>query len=560
MFGKPSFGKPPGVVYAGGTPNFNERPGQAQPIQQPSMGTKYGAYATPSSQTTGDPRGAYATAPPNQRPPPMQIAPAQTPWGQSMDPFAERDAFVRQIGNQRLNNQIAFNTSGPTAPQGSPAINYDMARQNAGLAGGAPSMNANPADTFIGRFNNQYGVPVNPGFGGGQSQQAYYPGGPGGFPTQPPQGTPYRQPPSQPQYGTPPERRGRPRTADWRDADKDRVDDRDQDGPGMPAYGRPGNAQPIAPQQPPTGYNPGMPAPAYNPPANDTARSYPRFDPQIHGYNPGMPARPALPVAGYPGDNRPLRPPPSQGAPPPAYNPPANGATRRDPHSGKMVTYENGQWSWEPNPISGPQPYDTSRFGDGTPPGPQPKAGQAQPIPSPSQGTAYQQPDDPYAVTDIESLPFYKSLRVGDKVRKREGGQHDVYDSSGVAVETYNPGSAEPSVSMKRTREPLFLYQNEGMTDQQLGDIQSQREKAAKQKKAGDAWIEGAPARLEKERDARRNSPLGRQAQANIDKMQAEVSSLERNLSKGSLSDKNAKLKRIRELKQQISTGAASYL
>ena len=108
-----------------------------------------------------------ANASPSQRPPPIQMGVAQTPWGQSMDPFAERDAFVRQIGQQRINNQIAFNTSGPNAPQGSPFINYDMARQNAGLAGGAPSMNANPADTFIGRFNNQYGAP-NPGFGGGQ--------------------------------------------------------------------------------------------------------------------------------------------------------------------------------------------------------------------------------------------------------------------------------------------------------------------------------------------------------------------------------------------------------
>lgn len=189
---KGGFGKPSGSqdYFAGGSPYFDERtgqrtgPGQAQPIQTPPTGTKYGAYTPPSSQTTGDPRGAYANAPPSQRPPPMQIAPAQTPFGPSMDPFAERDAFVRQIGQQRINNQIAFNTSGPNAPQGSPFINYGMAAQNAGLGGGAPSKNASPADTFIGRFNNQYGAPVNPGFGGGQSQNAYYPGGPGGFPVE----------------------------------------------------------------------------------------------------------------------------------------------------------------------------------------------------------------------------------------------------------------------------------------------------------------------------------------------------------------------------------------
>jgi hypothetical protein len=60
-----------------------------------------------------------------------------------------------------------------------------------------------------------------------------------------------------------------------------------------------------------------------------------------------------------------------------------------------MVAYKDGQWTWEPNPISGPQPYDTSRFGDGTPPGPGgtlPKAGQAQPIQQTSPGTPYQAP------------------------------------------------------------------------------------------------------------------------------------------------------------------------
>jgi hypothetical protein len=185
-----------------------------------------------------------------------------------------------------------------------------------------------------------------------------------------------------------------------------------------------------------------------------------------------------------------------------------------------------------------------------------PKAGQAQPIQPPSQGTPYGQPADPYAVNDLKSLPFYKSLRVGETVRRRESGQYDVYDASGKPIETYSPGRADPSItsrSAQSSREPLFLHQNEGMTSQQLGDIQSQREKDAKQKAAADAWIKGAPARWEKEREARRNSPTGRQAQARIDQMQAEVANLERNLSKGSLSDKNAKLKRIRELKGQIA-------
>jgi hypothetical protein len=70
------------------------------------------------------------------------------------------------------------------------------------------------------------------------------------------------QPPSQPQYGTPPDRRNGARTLDWRDADRDGVDDRDQDGPGMPAYGRPGKAQPIAPPSQGTPYQPPATSPA----------------------------------------------------------------------------------------------------------------------------------------------------------------------------------------------------------------------------------------------------------------------------------------------------------
>ena len=213
--------------YPGSTPQRTNA-GQAQSTPAPSQGTKYGAYSPrpPSSQTTGDPRGAYAAFAPSQRPPPIQMGVAQTPWGQSMDPFAERDAFVNQIGQQRINNQIAFNTSGPQAPQGSPFINYDMARQNAGLAGGAPSMNANPADTFIGRFNNQYGAPVNPGFGGGQPPQFSSIYAPGTDISKLPFTDDMQPNPSYRPQVNPPQ--------------------------------SPGRAQPIAPQQPPAGYNPGV--------------------------------------------------------------------------------------------------------------------------------------------------------------------------------------------------------------------------------------------------------------------------------------------------------------
>ena len=55
-----------------------------------------------------------------------------------------------------------------------------------------------------------------------------------------------------PGYGSPQGQRGQMRTADFRDRDGDRVDDRDQDGAGMPAYGRPSQPQqsPYAPSTP----------------------------------------------------------------------------------------------------------------------------------------------------------------------------------------------------------------------------------------------------------------------------------------------------------------------
>ena len=510
MASYPGFGKPrtSSLSPPQSAPYSAYRPGQAQATPQQSQGSPY----TPLPPPTGDPRGAYAPAAPSQRPPPFQMSAAQN-YGDSM------------IG--RLNQSFG-GQGNPFAYQPQQYAPEPQGYQNQGSA----QPIAPPTDTYR-----------TPEYGGLPPGRVDYPSGDdwgfGPARTPPPPGG-GRSPRSQ--YGTPPAERGGVRFADWRDGDKDGVDDRDQDGPGQPGYGPPGQPPARWPEID-AGYN--VPRPPVGPSGPDAAE-YQKWrsgqfrtmeyrgpegeakrEADMHQRwleetgrapvsDPPRPGPPAAPPASiedwlgggrYPVSGPPRQPvpaPPAQGAPPqagpaqpPAYKPPPNGTTRSDPHSGKMVTYKNGQWSWEPNPISGPQPYDTSRFGDGTPPGPQPKAGQAQPIPSPSQGTAYQQPDDPYAVTDIGSLPFYKSLRVGDKVRKREGGQYDVYDSSGVAVETYNPGSAEPSVSMKRTREPLFLYQNEGMTDQQLGDIQSQREKAAKQKKAGDAWIEGAPARLE---------------------------------------------------------------
>jgi hypothetical protein len=131
-----------------------------------------------------------------------------------------------------------------------------------------------------------------------------------------------------------------------------------------------------------------------------------------------------------------------------------------------------------------------------------PRAGQAQPIQPPSQGTPYGQPADPYAVNDLKSLPFYKSLRVGETVRKRETGQYDVYDASGRPIETYSPGRADPSIITKgAVRDPLFQYQNEGMTSQQLSEHQAKVTKDAErerqqQRQQQDEWMKSEMARI----------------------------------------------------------------
>ncbi len=137
----PRGGQQPGgdTMYAGGTPYFNERTGQATP----NWSAPQGANERISSM----------------QPPPFQMAPAQTPWGASMDPFAERDAFVNQINQQRMQNQIAFNSGGPTNPAAgmNPGIDYQLAMQQAGLAGGAPSMSPEYGDSLIARLNSQFG-------------------------------------------------------------------------------------------------------------------------------------------------------------------------------------------------------------------------------------------------------------------------------------------------------------------------------------------------------------------------------------------------------------------
>lgn len=211
--GSDQYGNPSGTMYAGGTPNFNERtggyeayrPGKAQPVQTPSQGTQYSPgyggrmngggqnytddfrdsdkdgvddryqpspgkkpVELPKATTVnyGDPRGGYATAAPQDRPPPFQMQAAQTPWGPSMDPFAERDAFISQLNQQRMQRQDQFNQFGMA--QGSPWMNYGQAAQQAGLGNGSPSMAPNYGDGMIQRLNQTFGGPSQPprGFDG----------------------------------------------------------------------------------------------------------------------------------------------------------------------------------------------------------------------------------------------------------------------------------------------------------------------------------------------------------------------------------------------------------
>lgn len=197
-FGRPFSQQQQGGMAGGqqqGNNGTRPAPGWASPAQprEQSFGTPYGgsggfdAYRpqqsagpnggamtpqgerwysqAPSQQVSGDPRGGYASTPGN-RPPPFQMAPAQTPWGQSMDPFADRDAFVGQINNQRAQRQLDFNNSGSVPPPtwgGQPVLNQQQAMMDAGLGAGSPSMSPEYGDSLIFRLNQQ--------FGGGYPQQ-----------------------------------------------------------------------------------------------------------------------------------------------------------------------------------------------------------------------------------------------------------------------------------------------------------------------------------------------------------------------------------------------------
>lgn len=166
--------QPPALVpqgvqnqQAGVDPGFNKYP----PGFQSQMRTE------PSYQTVaGDPRGALAVADPSQRPVPFQVGLSQTPWGQSADPFAERQKVIEQLNNQRMQRQTEFNrtsqdSSTPSwwnaAPQ---QLNMQQAVKGAGYAKGSPSLTKDGAakdGTWVDLINRLYGtVPQPPALGG----------------------------------------------------------------------------------------------------------------------------------------------------------------------------------------------------------------------------------------------------------------------------------------------------------------------------------------------------------------------------------------------------------
>lgn len=139
--------KPQGSPY--GQPQVNYYPGQEPSANaRPRSGGTSAFGQPPSSTSYGDPRGGLATQSPANRPPPFQVQ-AQTPWGQSNDPFAQRDAFIGQLNQQRIQRAQDFNSAG--FPQGSPWLNYGQAAQQAGV------FSPQPEDGLISRLNQQFG-------------------------------------------------------------------------------------------------------------------------------------------------------------------------------------------------------------------------------------------------------------------------------------------------------------------------------------------------------------------------------------------------------------------
>lgn len=121
----------------------------------------------PVQGVSGDPRGGFAGMQPSYRPPPFQVNPSQTPWGQSADPFTERQAVIEQLNNQRMQRQLQYNrVSGgqnAAAPAGGqfPSLDFAGAVRAAGLGDGSPSLGR--GGTWMDMLNRQFAeVPQGP--------------------------------------------------------------------------------------------------------------------------------------------------------------------------------------------------------------------------------------------------------------------------------------------------------------------------------------------------------------------------------------------------------------
>ena len=515
---------------SGGMDMSAYRPGQAKPMQQ-SYGSPYqpqSAGPNGGAMTPGGERW-YSQAPqPAQRPaagggmmfaggtpffdertgqasqPAFQMAPASTPWGQSMDPFAERDAFVNQINRQRMQKQIAFNSGGPTNPAAgmNPGIDYQQAMQQAGLGGGAPSMAPDYGDSLIARLNQQFG---------GSAYQP--PGNFGGFEAGMMQQFAPNQPPTPGQYVN---QQGEVFTGSMSFAPGTPQEYRDQ------AYGQYANRQGFFLQPVPAGQ-------AFSP------QPTPGF-----GFNEGY------------GFGGPSLPQPAQA--------PAEGTVRQDPLSGRPVTYSNGKWTWNPNPISGPQPFDVSRFGDAPPPQ------QPSPAPRPAEddffvgnwGTPPSAPGAPGKPAsrqqewEAAGRPGYDGNRPGyavigasriDGTQFGYGAEADAYDKW-LQGQGLRPGQANPVAPTTRGTPYENPFAQPGRS------------------RGG-----GPPARqvnnpppAKRDIERQRADGLAREqarVRPELDRMQKQVDQLWKNWNKGSLADRRAKSAKIKELQRQIANGAA---
>ena len=166
-----------GAKPSGGFDMGAYRPGQANPIPPQSQGTQYGQPVSQTGtvvpgQVYNPPNGGFAPVAAPKKPP-FSMGPAQTPWGPSMDPLAERAKMIQLMEEENMRNQVQFNQTwtGDTPPPAEwmnarPTMtNIRDLIQQAGLGNGSPTMDPGyTGNTFVGDINQQFsGVPQQTG-------------------------------------------------------------------------------------------------------------------------------------------------------------------------------------------------------------------------------------------------------------------------------------------------------------------------------------------------------------------------------------------------------------